>query len=188
MSTATRRLTVEEFLALPDDGVRRWLIDGEVWEFGMTQRNRFHSRLLVRLGRFLDEWVERRPRPRGYVVGGEAGVRFNWTDADSVGVDLAFIPPEVDSQQSGESSIVVGIPTLVVEILSPSDSQKEVADKVQVYLKAGVKHVWIVDPDLSSVRIYRPDGRDELVTAKGVLTAEPDLPGLRIELSRVFDF
>lgn len=188
MSATGTKMTVEEFLALPDDGVRRWLIDGEIREFGMTQRNRFHGRLLIRLGRFLDEWAERQPRPRGYVVGGETGVRFHWGDDESVGVDLAYIPPDVAAKQTDESTIVVGVPALVVEILSPNDKQHDVAEKVHTYLKEGVKHVWIVDPDLPSVRVYRVHARFELVDASGVLTAEPDLPGLRIELSRVFDF
>jgi Uma2 family endonuclease len=77
---------------------------------------------------------------------------------------------------------------LVVEILSPSDTQKNVADKARVYLNAGVKHVWVVDPDLASVRIYRPNGEKNLIDASGILTAEPDMPGLKIDLNRVFDF
>jgi Uma2 family endonuclease len=188
MSTAGTKMTVEEFLALPDDGIRRWLVDGEIREFGMTQRNRFHSRLLIRLGRFLDEWVERQARPRGYVVGGEAGVRFKWGEEESVGVDVAYIPPEVAARQTNETSIVVGVPILIVEILSPSDNQRDIADKVQIYLKAGVQHVWIVDPDLPSVRVYRPNSKFDLIDAAGALSAEPDMPGLKIDLSRVFDF
>ena len=43
MSAGTTLMTADEFLALPDDGVERWLIHGEVREFGMTIRNRWHS-------------------------------------------------------------------------------------------------------------------------------------------------
>src|SRR5262249_3814599 len=150
MSAAGTKMTVEELLALPDDGVRRWLVDGEIREFGMTLRNRFHRRLLVGLGRFLAEWVDPQPKPRGDLDVGEAGVPCSWSDDDSVGVDLAYIPPEVDSKQTNESTIAVGVQTLVVEILSPNDKQKETAEKVRVYLKAGVRHIWIVDPDLDS--------------------------------------
>jgi Uma2 family endonuclease len=195
MSATGTKMTVEEFLALPDDGVDRWLVDGEVWEFGtrlenedMTKRNRTQSYLMTRFARFLDEWTDSKPKPRGRVASGEAGIRFGKKDQTSVGVDVAYLSPEVASSQTDKPSIIVGVPTLVVEILSPSDTQKNVADKVRVYLNAGVKHVWVVDPDLASVRIYRPNGEKDLVDASGILTAEPDMPGLRIDLTRVFDF
>lgn len=191
-ATIPRRMTVEEFLELPDDGVDRWLIDGIVREFegneDMTRRNRLHSYLMTRFARYLDEWVDRQPKPRGRVACGEVGVRFAREGRTAVGVDMAFVSPEVEASQPTDSGIIVGVPTLVVEILSPNDKQKDVAEKVRVYLNASVKHVWVVDPELQSVRIYRPDGRDELVTSKGVLTAEPDMPGLKIDLARVFDF
>jgi hypothetical protein len=55
MSAAIEKklMTTEEFLALPDDGVERWLINGVVREFGdiMTRRNRHHGRLTARLAR-----------------------------------------------------------------------------------------------------------------------------------------
>src|SRR4051812_183807 len=43
------KMTVEEFLALPDDGVHRELIHGRVRELGMTTRNRFHSQIEANL-------------------------------------------------------------------------------------------------------------------------------------------
>src|SRR4051812_35789747 len=98
MSTATRRMTVEEFLALPDDGVDRWLVDGEVVEFGvgvqgedMTKRNRTHSYLMTRFARFLDEWADSQAKPCGRVATGEAGIRFKKKDQTSVGVDVAYL-------------------------------------------------------------------------------------------------
>lgn len=190
MSATGTKMTVEEFLELPDDGIERWLVDGEIREFDgedMTRRNRTHSYLMTRFGRFLDEWADSQPEPRGRVASGEAGVRFTREGKTAVGVDVAYISSDVADAQPKDSSIIVGVPTLVVEILSPNDKQKDVAEKIRVYLDAGVKHIWVVDPELASVRIYRPDGRDELVTSKGFLTAEPDMPGLKIDLKRVFD-
>jgi Uma2 family endonuclease len=194
MSTAApTRMTVEEFLELPEDGVERWLIDGTVREFesevgedGMTRRNRTHSYLMTRLGRFLDEWSESQPEPRGMVVAGEAGVRFARDKQTSVGVDLAYISGELTAKQPDDFAYVLGVPTLVVEILSPNDKQKDVADKVRVYLKAGVNHVWVVDPDFPSVRVHRPNAKPSFVDGSGVLAAEPDMPGLKIDLKRVF--
>ena len=43
-------VTTEQLLAMPDDGMERWLIRGELREKPMTVRNRFHSRALIRVG------------------------------------------------------------------------------------------------------------------------------------------
>ena len=59
------RMTIDEFLALPDDGIDRMLLDGELWEMGVTVRNRFHSRLESRIGYVLTRWLLTQPLPRG---------------------------------------------------------------------------------------------------------------------------
>src|SRR5947209_20626188 len=90
MATAAKLMTTEELLAMPDDGVERWLIRGELREKReevggkpMTIRNRFHSRLTTRVAKFLDNWLDKQPKPRGAVLSGEAGVRLRH-DPDTV--------------------------------------------------------------------------------------------------------
>src|SRR6476661_5996804 len=80
-------MTTEEFLALPDDGVERWLIRGQLREQGkrMTVRNRDHSEIMALVSMFLGVWRAGLPEPRGVVVCGEAGARLR---PDSiVGID-----------------------------------------------------------------------------------------------------
>ncbi|PWU13092.1 MAG: Uma2 family endonuclease [Verrucomicrobia bacterium] len=50
-------------------------------------------------------------------------------------------------------------PLLVVEILSPTQGTLEVMDKVEIYLKSGIKSVWVVNPPQQAITIYTPDGR-----------------------------
>src|SRR5690242_1140644 len=93
-----RLMTTEEFLALPDDGVERWLIRGELREFpggnlqgkAMTVRNRWHSRVMTRMAKFLDNWLDGQPEPRGSVLCGEAGVRLSHDPESVVGVDVVY--------------------------------------------------------------------------------------------------
>ena len=66
-------MTVEEFLALPDDGIDRELIRGKVKEYGMTIRNRFHSTTEAMIVYFLLAWLEGQPEPKGFVASGESG-------------------------------------------------------------------------------------------------------------------
>src|SRR5947209_2923066 len=96
-------MTTEEMLALPDDGVERWLIRGQLREKPMTVRNRWHSRLVVRLGKLLDNWLDQRPLPRGSVLGGEAGCRLRRTPDSTVGIDVVYIGPELAAQESDDT-------------------------------------------------------------------------------------
>jgi Uma2 family endonuclease len=60
-----------------------------------------------------------------------------------------------------QSPSLRGAPDLVVEILSPSTSQKDLNEKFQLYEKHGVREYWVVDPGNRSILVYHlaPDGR-----------------------------
>ncbi len=55
-------MTTEELLELPEDGVDRELVRGELRERPMTVRNRRHSRVEARVTSALDSWLEARPK------------------------------------------------------------------------------------------------------------------------------
>ena len=88
-------MTVEEFLALPENGVHRELIQGRVREMGMTVRNRFHSRIEARIVQRLLNWLDQQPQPHGEVVCGEAGFRLKGTKESLVGIDVALVSHEL---------------------------------------------------------------------------------------------
>jgi Uma2 family endonuclease len=178
-------ITTEELLAMPADGVDRWLIRGQLREEPMTKRNRWHSRVMVRISYLLEAWLERQPEPRGEVLGGEAGCRLRRDPDTSVGIDVAYFGPEVAARASEETSLVEGVPILAVEILSPNDKQEQIDEKVEEYLEAGVPLVWIVHPRFHTVTVYRPGAEPELYNVNQEITAEPHLPGFR---GRVADF
>ncbi len=60
---ATALMTTEQLLAMPDDGVERWLIRGQLREKPMTYRNRWHNRALIRVGHCLEAGREQQPEP-----------------------------------------------------------------------------------------------------------------------------
>src|SRR5262245_11083303 len=122
MATALSLMTTEALLALPDDGIDRWLIAGELREQPRTKRNRYHSRVMARVTKFLDNWLDTQPEPRGQVLCGEAGVVLHRDPDTTVGVDVIYVGAEVMARQTEDATLIEGIPTLVVEILSPSDT------------------------------------------------------------------
>ena len=184
-------MTLEEFLALPDDDVDRDLINGivRVWskpgENPMTRRNRFHSSVLSRLAKLIENWIDSQPPPFGGVFVGEVGCILRPGD-NGVGIDVAYLSPERLAQQGDQTTMLDGPPTLAAEVLSPSNSQEEIDTKVDAYLKADVAIVWVVNPKFRTVTMYRPDAAPTMVNETGELTAEPHLPGFRCRVAELF--
>jgi Uma2 family endonuclease len=179
-------MTTEQLLALPDDGVERWLIRGRLREKPMTYRNRWHSRAMVRVAYFLEVWREQQPEPRGSVLGGEAGVRLTRDPDTTVGIDVVYISAEVAARNRDDTTIVDGVPVLAVEILSPNNTVEEINEKIDQYLEAGVPLVWIIDPHRRTVTICRPGQEPEFVNARQELSGEPELPGFRVRVADLF--
>ncbi len=189
MATVTTPMTTEELLAMPEDGVDRWLIDGELRERKrpMSVRNRFHSFTMTRIARFLDVWLDTQPEPRGKILTGDAGFRLKRNPDTTFGVDVAYVSAEVLSQQSDESTIIDGIPTLAVEVLSPSDTYEDTNDKIDSYLGAGVPVVWILDPRRRTALVYSPEKEPRLFNSQQELPGDPHLPGFLVPVGDLFD-
>lgn len=179
------RMTVEEFLALPDDGVDRMLINGEVRELGMTVRNHNHASFEANVAFLLKLWLRDRPAPRGRVVAGDAGFRL--ATGSLVGIDVAYASPELAEATPTSKTYFDGAPTLAVEILSPSDKQEDIEDKIATYLDAGVPLIWIIQPRFRTLTVYRPDAVPRLFTVEDEITAEPHLPGFRAAVAEIFE-
>jgi Uma2 family endonuclease len=189
MSTATKTLlTSEDLLAMPDDGVERWLINGELREgdADATRRSYRHSRAMTRVAHLLRAWVDTQSEPRGEVLTGDAGFEMNGDTSVSSGIDVAYISPELAAATPEETYLVKGAPVLAVEILSPSDVQEKIAEKIGAYLANGVALVWLLDPIFETVTIYRPDAEPEFVNKRETLNGEPHLPGFEAPVASLF--
>jgi Uma2 family endonuclease len=179
-------MTTEEMLALPDNGVERWLIRGQLREKPMTIRNRRHSRLTARIAQLLGNWLDQQVKPRGEVFDGEVGCRLRRNPDTTVGIDVIYISPELAASEPEDTSLIDGVPVLAVEVLSPNDTEEEINAKVDSYLGAGVSLVWVVDPHDRTVLVYRPGGEPELFNVQQELSGEPHLPGFRVPVAQVF--
>jgi Uma2 family endonuclease len=186
MSVSAALMTVEELLALPDDGVRRWLIRGELREAGMTQRNRFHGRTEARFAQLLGNWLDSRPHPRGEIYSGEAGAIVRRDPDTSVGLDVMYVSPEVAAANPDHTQMVDGVPILAVEILSPSTKEEETNERIAELLAAGTQAVWIVDPYFQTVTVYSRERPPRMFSGDDVLTGDPYLPGFSIPVAQFF--
>lgn len=199
MSTATatpptKIWTVEDLLAMPDDGVERWIINGQLREqpsefpeAKMTVRNRHHCSIMTAVAGTILIWNRTQPKPRGEVYCGELGVLLPGRKS-TLGVDVAYAAPDVVSvQDDDESTLLEGVPTLVVEILSPNDSMKRIHEKVREYRTAGVSLVWVVDPDDRSVKVYRDNQPVESFNITQRIPEHPAMPGFSPTVAELFE-
>ena len=75
---------------------------------------------------------------------------------------------------------------LVVEIISPNDTQREVHDKAQMWLRYGVALVWVADPDTRTVDVYQSDAGAITLGEEDTLDGAPVLPGFTLPVREVF--
>ena len=186
MSTADlpKLFTAEFLLSLPDDGIQRELINGELRERGMTLRNADHSEIMSRVSYLLLLWLESQPKPRGKVLSGDAGFRLKRDPDTFVGVDVAYVSPDVVSRR--DFRFFDEPPVLAVEILSPSDKHEDIVEKVQTYLEVGTI-VWVIDPDFRTINVHRPGQSVQTHNDEQELVAGPELAGFRVAVARIFN-
>jgi Uma2 family endonuclease len=149
-------MTMAELLALPEDDRARWLVRGELREKPRRFRDRDHSRVTARLAQLLGNWLDRQPTPRGELLGGNAACRLARDPDTVVGIDLLYLAPEALTGCSGSTAIVDGVPTLVIDVLSPNDTFGDIDERIDTYEAARVPLVWVVHPRFRTVTVHQP--------------------------------
>ena len=77
-------------------------------------------------------------------------------------------------------------PDLAVEVASPNDLGRELRVKVEEYLRAGVRLVWLVDPETRSIEVVRADGGVARLYEQDELSGEDVLPDFRCRVAELF--
>src|SRR3982751_4191472 len=109
------KMTSEEFLALPDDGIHREWIRGRVREHGPAVHGPAHSRCMALIAWHLRGWLDRSPPPRGEVACGECGFWLRGRGTSLVGVDVAYVGLEFVASTDRGDRFREGPPMLAVE-------------------------------------------------------------------------
>jgi Uma2 family endonuclease len=118
---------------------------------------------------------------------GKRGILLARDPDASFGIDVVSVSADVMARQSGDSTMIEGIPTLVVEILSPSDTLEDVNEKIEASPTTRVPLVWIIDPHGKTVTMHRPSAEPQLLKLRDAIPAEPHLPGFRVQLRSLFE-
>lgn len=168
----TQKLTLEEFLALPETKPGSEYIDGEVVQKPMPSMAHGFIQYLLSLviGTFL------RDHPLG-IVGTEWRCIFGPPGAERARLpDFAFVASAHLGADSWNGPHW-GPPDLAVEILSPDDRPGEVTEKIVFYLANGVQLVWLIDPVDRTVRVFSPGEETRRLREDDSLDGGPVLPG-----------
>lgn len=176
---ATKRISIEEFVTLTRDGL--WeLVDGEpVAVTPSSDRSGWVSgRIFSRLERFVDV------NNLGWAFPAETGFILFEDRATVRSPDAAFVRRDRLSELTDR--FVPLAPDLVVEVLSPSDRMADALGKITMYLQAGVRLVWLVDPLERTVTLFRPDAALKLLAEGDVLDGGDVLPGFSVPVADIF--
>jgi len=181
MATLTRKYTPDEVLALP--GQKKYeLVDGELVEkpFMGAKGSWVQSALDHAMRAYCME------RSWGHVLV-EVPIACYPDDINKMHrPDVAFIRKgRLAEERIPEGNITIP-PDLAVEVVSPTDLLYDVERKVLEYLAAGVRRVWVVNPDTRAVRIFCPDGNITEIREDKDLTDEEILPGFRCPVRSLF--
>ena len=183
--TTGTRLTIAEFLDLPDAELREKLEldDGELYI--MPRPRPLHQFLLFWLGWHIANYISRFAEPPAEVYP-DSVVVLSREPRRVLAPDLAIILTGNSYRMVG--GYFEGVPDIVLEVLS-ADRNRDLVRKRQLYAEAGVREYWIVDPRSDTVLLLELDNggyatRDTL-TVDDTLTT-PLLPGLAIPLHEVF--
>jgi Uma2 family endonuclease len=178
------KLTYDDFLLFPDDGLRHELIDGE--HYVTPSPNMNHQRVSGRLHLVIGNYL--RANPIGELFYAPFDVVFSRFDV--VEPDLLYLSNARAAQALTDKN-VQGVPNLVVEILSKGTRRRDETLKLQLYERCGVDEYWLVDPERARIRVHRlADGRfaaaTEVCAAAGDSLRTQLLPDCVVTLSEIF--
>jgi Uma2 family endonuclease len=179
IQAVTRKLTLQEFLSLPEGEPYHELMNGEA--IPQVSPKRFHCGIQKALLFLLDPWTEN----RGFFYQ-EWAVILTRQGQDWVPIpDLLYVSYNRLAADWPEDGPCPVAPELVIEIISPGQTFGEMIEKAADYLSAGVLRVWVVDPKARSITVFMPNAVPVTYRGDRPLT---DLlfPGLEPTAQKVF--
>ena len=180
-ATLPRLMTADDLLAIPSDDYRYELVKGALTEKMPPPKYR-HGVVVGRIAIALGIYAEN--NDHGEVVD-NAGFHLEENPDTVRAPDVAWIAPgRVTVEPAGYPQIV---PDLAVEVKSPSDSMREMAERAEMWLRYGSREVWIAQPAAPvSVTRYRPGQPAVTLYDDDVLDGGDLLPGFSTPVWRLF--
>lgn len=183
MTTQNRKVkhTYEDYCLLPDDK-RYELIDGEFYEMAPAPSS-VHQRILLTLARLMADWVDQEKLGEVLVAPLDVILSTN----DTLQPDILFVSERRRNIITNRAC--EGPPDLIVEILSPSTTNRDLGIKRERYALFGVSEYWVVDPAAQSIEVLALRGAEFATsgTFSGDMAPYTEvLPGFEFPVMSIF--
>jgi Uma2 family endonuclease len=181
MATTTGQISWQAFEQLPDgDGFHREVVEGELIVLPPPKSR--HS--------LIADTVKEALRPlklQGIArVLTEAGYKLSYDPPTWIQPDVSVIRME-RVRETGGNEHFVGSPELAVEVVSPSETARDLNRKVDALLAGGSLAVWVIYPEEREVRVFVPGGTSYTRREGDMLTLPELLPDWELPVVRLFE-
>ena len=176
-------VTAEALEQIPSTNERTELVRGELRT--MAPAGEEHGEIAGSVYGALYQFV--RQRKLGKVYAAETGFVLS-RDPDTVRApDAAFVSSDRLSHKR-RTTFFDGPPDLAVEVVSPSETERDVKEKVQDYLRAGTRLVWIIHPPTRTVTVHHPLSQPLVLTIEDTLDGEDVVPGFTVAVREILEW
>jgi Uma2 family endonuclease len=185
MQIAEKHMTIEEFETFlettSDDGMHYELYDGEIIAFPTPEMN--HGIAVSLLLNFIWNFIRERNLGR---AANRVAYKPTHQSASFYQLDAAYcsykrFPKEAYSQ------FIKQAPEICIEVVSPSNSRKEINRKIADYLKGGAQQVWIVYPTARQIYVYTAESTFHIYQNDDVLDGGNTLSGFKLPLAELWE-
>jgi Uma2 family endonuclease len=178
MTLTTHKMTEDEFMRLPDDGLKYELVEGEA---AVTPSGIWHDEIGAHMCYLLFPFT----RGRGALCSSQAGYRM--VSGNIRSPDVSFTLKE--RLPGGKSPHGFGhvAPDLVIEVISPSEERGEMQRKLEEYFASGAQQVWHMFPDTKRVWLYTSPSEYVVLEGDDEVDGGNLLPGFRCQVSQLFE-
>jgi Uma2 family endonuclease len=174
--------TDAEFMALPKEGARYELVNGELEEMGNSGME--HGYIACVLVAILTGFV--REHNLGAVC--DSSTAFTLKSGNKRSPDVSFVAKErLKGLKRPPRGFFEGSPDLAVEILSPSTTVEEIHEKIVEYFNNGTRLVWVIHPEEKYVLVYHSPEPDRFLRSRDRLEGEDVVPGFSMSVAEFFE-
>lgn len=182
LNTDKKVWTDEEFMALPKDGHRYEIVNGELIDMGNS--GALHGNLAIILSSALFATVN--AQKLGSLF--DSSTAFKMKNGNKRSPDISFFAKE---RLQGMTELPTGFledaPDLAVELLSPGNTVEEIETKITEYFDNGARLVWVISPTQHYVLVYRyAQEPDRLLKSVDSLDGEEVVPGFTLPVADLF--
>jgi Uma2 family endonuclease len=174
--------TDEAFMALPDDGHRYEIVNGELIDMGNS--GALHGYLCSLLLSALMGYVL--PKKLGVIL--DSSTAFKLKSGNKRSPDIGFFAKErLKGLTELPTGFLEGAPDLVVEVLSPGNTVEEIHDKLVEYFENDTRLAWVIHPSEKYILVYRSAQEpDRLLKSIDTLDGEDVIPGFSFPITNLF--